>query len=291
MSEEIIDLKIFKDKKEECHGVGDCDHLLRIIAALKYYELNGKDEFIEFCVKNYSSQSLEDYIHFICAHRNDLNEIANHNDFKCDNINHCQRTLRHFRERNDDKESAEYDLFYVQYFDTIHFCLYHLEQFGLRVSINNNNNNNDDDMDNKQDDGDYLNCVDKQIGKIQKEIKSKIAKCNIYSNRLDNTKNNKFNIMVNNKNKNKLNENSKNNKENKGKQNIWNKAKNAMSKYFKKGMFYLYNIYLSIFCIKKTIKTLKMKMRIKTKRKRIHLLIICLFIFVIKTKLNMMKKH
>ena len=57
------------EKDEQCRGIDNCSYLKRLKVALKYYELNGADKVIEFCTDKYSSQCLEDYIHFVCVPR------------------------------------------------------------------------------------------------------------------------------------------------------------------------------------------------------------------------------
>ena len=261
---ESIDLKLFEQNEQrKCICFSDCSHLLRIMSSLKYYQLlispsslssssykgrSGRDVFIQFCDEIYSTQCLEDYIHFICEHSNDINKIIDGLESKCNNINECEWTQRHFRNRNysqKENEKDEYN-FYIDIMDTIHFYLYHMEDMGLRVT-NNNDIKSDDDDDN---DG-YLNCYDQQIDKIQKQIQLKKSKCNLQINRLNNTNNSKFNIMTNNNNqqqqfhgdddvkldqyednKNDGDNNKNNKKAKKGSNNIWKKAQNAMNKYF-----------------------------------------------------------
>merc|ERR1712154_270438 len=159
---------------------------------------NSKQIFIEFCTNSYP-QCLDDYIHLICNHSDNdsLNEIANyfqknHELNVCLNVNKCQSTRRHCTTRNrmDKEEKYDDNSFYVDLFDTIHFYIYHLEAFGLRVPLKSKQEK--DEMNNNHN---YLKCTDLRIGAIQKIIENKRKEIgNLNMERLDNTNNSKFNI-------------------------------------------------------------------------------------------------
>ena len=208
-----IDFEIFKANKQKCTGFSDCSHLLRIINSLKYYEtllssnVNAKRIFIQFCVDRYV-MFLDDYIHFVCVHSHHLKEITDHletngNLLKCNNINQCKSTQRHYRNRIDDTQNEnntdndeqedKYN-FYVEMFDTIHFYLFHLEHLGLRV-LNKKTMNVDNNNDPKKDDMDYLNCIDEEIVFISKQIEAKRQKYNLHFHRLETVNNSKFLIQ------------------------------------------------------------------------------------------------
>eukprot|EP01084_Bolivina_argentea_P186517 321497_1 len=74
---EEIDTNIFKTNEEKCNGFNDCSSVKRIMTALSYYNKISSlkpHKFIDFCDKYYSKNYLEDYIHFICVHKNDMNK-------------------------------------------------------------------------------------------------------------------------------------------------------------------------------------------------------------------------
>eukprot|EP01084_Bolivina_argentea_P053404 98029_1 len=76
----------------ECIAYDDCTQLLRIINASKYYHeissnnTNDKHKFIQFCVDEYKL-CLDDYIHLITEHSDDLIQIANDLEIECKFIN------------------------------------------------------------------------------------------------------------------------------------------------------------------------------------------------------------
>eukprot|EP01084_Bolivina_argentea_P139114 244762_1 len=96
-----IDTNVFKTNDQECNGFEDCCCIRRIMTALSYYNKISSQEpqkFIEFCDKYYSKQYLEDYIHFICNHKNDINALEIENT-TCSSVNGCLSTTRHYRDR------------------------------------------------------------------------------------------------------------------------------------------------------------------------------------------------
>eukprot|EP01084_Bolivina_argentea_P284088 486751_1 len=201
---------IFKNGTNKCYGCYDCHHLERIIKALSYHSkmsLNEPNTFADFCDKYYSKQYLEDYIHFICVHGNDINDIQKlQTNDNCLNVNDCLCTKRHYQDRmlndnnkHNDHENIESGNLYIDIFDSIHFYIYHIEEC-LRVSINDDDIKNDIENEN---DSDYRDQV---IVAIQKQIEDKKKKYGSFQ-RLDdrNNYNSKFNNDENEEKKRKFN--------------------------------------------------------------------------------------
>ncbi len=141
---------------------------------------------------------IDDYIHIITKHSNDLNQIYNlmiekYNIKKCI-FNKCLSAIRHHRNRlNDNIEQInenECDLefiFYKNILDSIHCYLFHLYDVGLRIKINNNNY------------GKQTNEFDPYFANIQKIIKQKRNMLNKLNNfDFKRYNNNKFSLIVNN---------------------------------------------------------------------------------------------
>eukprot|EP01084_Bolivina_argentea_P259938 438824_1 len=74
----VYDIAMYENmNQEKCNGYIDCSFIKRIMTTLSYYNQvssNEPQKFIDFCDKYYSKQYLEDYIHFICVHKNDINK-------------------------------------------------------------------------------------------------------------------------------------------------------------------------------------------------------------------------
>ncbi len=86
-------------KQQKCNDY-TCSYLNRIKASLSYYNqisLNEPQKFIDFCDKYYSKQYLEDYIHVITVHKNDINKVEMENT-KCSSVADCLSTTRHYRD-------------------------------------------------------------------------------------------------------------------------------------------------------------------------------------------------
>eukprot|EP01084_Bolivina_argentea_P001365 2517_1 len=196
MNEQKLDINtnVFQNIDRKCNGYNDCCYIKRIMTALSYYNRVSSEQpqiFIDFCDKYYAKKYLEDYIHFICIHKNDINKGKIKNT-KCSSVTGCLSTTRHYRDRANDvkKDNVDTPRMYLDVFDSLHFYIYHMEECGLRVSISKHNNN--DDI--KKNNNDDSNFKDEVIAAIQKEIEDKKLKCGLFK-RLDNTKNSKFNIM------------------------------------------------------------------------------------------------
>eukprot|EP01084_Bolivina_argentea_P288351 494886_1 len=186
-----------------------CTCLRRIIYSLQYYQLlqssksNGKDLFIQFCKTKYLSQCVDDYIHFICKHSNigTINKITidaenNHDLQRCQVIKSCCQTQRHFRNRSIEKHNINNEKynFYIDMFDGLHFYLFHLTDFALRVDIKHVNHQIYNE-DNKDDDIFYLNCIDKNIHYISQQIEFKRQQYQQYFHRLEYVNESKFVIQ------------------------------------------------------------------------------------------------
>eukprot|EP01084_Bolivina_argentea_P040762 75251_1 len=70
-------INVFQNNDDKCNGYKDCTFVKRIMTALSYYNKVSSQkpqQFITFCDKYYSKNYLQDYIHFICVHKNDINK-------------------------------------------------------------------------------------------------------------------------------------------------------------------------------------------------------------------------
>eukprot|EP01084_Bolivina_argentea_P162355 282566_1 len=206
----MLNAKLFHQNDERCYkenetmnGISNCSYLTRIMHSLKYYQSlsSCKNTFIQFCMETYSKRCLDDYIHFICYHADEFNNIVNdlqtnYDLCKCNNINQCVWTQRHYENRNNNRIVKDDYNFFIQLFDTMHFYLFHLEDIALRVPISDITKqeqvDEDDDTELKLDN---LQLLDLQIGKMQSIIESKKMKFNLCTDRLDKN-NTKFNIMI-----------------------------------------------------------------------------------------------
>ena len=181
-----IDFEIFNRIKTKCKRFDSCDFLQRIVAALKYYEVNGKDKFIEFCHEYYSTQCLNDYNHLLDTHRSETAQIAAKYQLRCESMHSCERSKRHFRDRAEEKSNDENESCFVEIFDQIHFALCHLRESGYRLDdVEENENLN------------YLTTIDIRTSTMMREIRSKRLASQAIDHRLSDTTGNKYNIVVN----------------------------------------------------------------------------------------------
>eukprot|EP01084_Bolivina_argentea_P291449 500914_1 len=210
------------DKK--CDGSDTCQAIQRLIPALSYYHQvsDRPSKFIDYCNKHYSKQYLEDYIHFISLHKNNRHEIQQNTKHRqCSNVNSCTSTLRHYRDRERiriENKNDQVSHMCIDIFDNLHFYIYHMEETGLRLSMNKIDDHKDDFH------NDDSKLKDEKIAAIQKEIEIKQKKCGEFK-RLDGTKNSKFNILKFNYDTGDIIKQHK--------QSIWKKAQNAMNKHLK----------------------------------------------------------
>ena len=150
-----IDFGLF-DEKERCEAntvwldfgaarIRHCDMLTRCVHALRYYSnldldsnVVDKDEFNNFFDDIYTTM-LDDFLHVITFHANDLEEI-HQSLFKkyqftpCD-IRNCAYTKRHFaakQRRSTAMDEDPFIHFHIELYDSLHFWLFHLYDVGLR---------------------------------------------------------------------------------------------------------------------------------------------------------------
>eukprot|EP01084_Bolivina_argentea_P113051 201576_1 len=124
-----INTDIFKTNEspeETCNGYNDCCSVERIMAASSYYNQVSSQKpqaFINFCDKYYSKNYLQDYIHVIDIHKNDINKDEKKTE-TCPMVSGCVSTRRHYRDRNtnedikNDENINEAPHLYVDIFDS-----------------------------------------------------------------------------------------------------------------------------------------------------------------------------
>eukprot|EP01084_Bolivina_argentea_P267148 453403_1 len=212
---QLIDSPLFRKNEQRCDLtqesiVCNCDHLSRLAIGLQCYHSSTNSsnvalDFNEFCNNIYVA-ILDDYIHFICVHSVSSNQISielekNHRIKKCNDVNKCNWTRRHYRERNNmkDEEKNQYN-FYSEIFDNIHLYLFHLETMGLRLSKSKKHEIQTKSEEQKYNHHiDYANCVDYQFSEVQKELNLNQQKCTVTSDRFNNRYQfTKFNLMTTN---------------------------------------------------------------------------------------------
>eukprot|EP01084_Bolivina_argentea_P025230 46927_1 len=113
-----IDKSIFRNKNNNtCNGYNDCDSVKRLMTALSIYQkVSAKPQkFIRFCDSYYSQQYLQDYVHCISVHKNDINK-DDMNTKTC-TLTKCASTSRHYRDRADKGESNDNSATSHLYFD------------------------------------------------------------------------------------------------------------------------------------------------------------------------------
>eukprot|EP01084_Bolivina_argentea_P004322 8218_1 len=146
------DFNIFQQETFECNLLNrGCTAVKRIIHGLKHFSCLDQDAttyhqtLVQF-VKNTYVSLLDDYIHIIQCHNDNLDYISTSmiNDYHiiaCD-INKCSFVLRHFRSnKQDDMSNLLSDddfVFYRNLIDSIHCYLFHSYDIGLRVNTDEN---------------------------------------------------------------------------------------------------------------------------------------------------------
>lgn len=132
-------------------SVKECEEIHQIIDCVLHYEsldINDEDDKSKmmYFFKNIYKSTLDDYIHIITKHADDLEEIfhliiSEFNTECCDLIG-CSMLRRHHRDRTKDEEMKQMDdydnyddqfLFYRDVMDQIHCYLYHLYDIGYRI--------------------------------------------------------------------------------------------------------------------------------------------------------------
>eukprot|EP01084_Bolivina_argentea_P282869 484321_1 len=129
-----------------CVSIEDCNALNHLMSGLKYYESikNTKQEsFDEYCDETYPN-ILNDYIHFILCHSNQIEEInksiLHNNDSDHCNITECGVFNRHYNDsgrrmtdKSDSLSNDEIFTFYSDLFDRFHYFIHHLFDVGIRI--------------------------------------------------------------------------------------------------------------------------------------------------------------
>lgn len=158
-----LDLSLFHgdvDSFQQCQNNAECPTVLRILQCLDYYYAlmimtpgstdygqHPEDTFTEFCDQHYQKNAiLRDYFHFLCKHseRQSLSQIQEKLHYRCDAVECCNVTLRHFRgdKQSDGSTTPRAGGFaekkwnqYIETMDCLHFYLCHTEEIGLRVPM------------------------------------------------------------------------------------------------------------------------------------------------------------
>eukprot|EP01084_Bolivina_argentea_P147917 258728_1 len=202
----VINFDVFQQTSTECHAmIHLCQPVHRIIECLKYYQTlnfintNDQQKIVIFGQQIYPLL-LDDYIHIITSHDNDLSQILNYMITKkgmplCDFFN-CTLGRRHFRDRQIDQQNSTAHVFDIQFLfyqsilDSIHCHLYHLYDTGLRMNTNHINDIHTTDTNDT--------CIDTQFQNLCDQLTKNKTKLK-HINGLDAIKstNNKFNLTTN----------------------------------------------------------------------------------------------
>eukprot|EP01084_Bolivina_argentea_P132446 233729_1 len=177
-----------------------CSSVNYVLNTLKYYykldvvnSQDDRDKLVKYCTTSHE-YFLDDYIHLIKDHSNDIDEIRQYDDNEC-NIRNCLLLKRQYRYRHEfstQNQTLQIVLndkrftFWMDIMDGMHCYLYHLYDIGLRVKITSEPavfNNNE--------------CIDKtfaQIYKVVNEKQKELKNINGFDeNRINN---NRFNITA-----------------------------------------------------------------------------------------------
>ena len=158
-----IDFSIFKIESSECNItekkneiIANCSYLQRMCVGLRYYGLLckenklreskvAKEVLVEFCDVAYTNL-LDDYIHIVQNHNDDLIEIGDEMSKKYEcipcKIEECSKLQRHYRGRGESENNKDdffeegKFLFYSDCFDRSHHQIYHLHAMGLKLKRN-----------------------------------------------------------------------------------------------------------------------------------------------------------
>ena len=182
---DLSDLTIFKTdnyKMNKCNNnqtniIDGCLSLKRLKYALLYYHkfdlINNNNDthvFANFIIDIYNTNLINDYIHLVDNHSNQIQEINEQllESFKCD-IKTCKYTTRHHNNNNNenDKKNKNDKLlnFYVTTLDSLHFYLLHLFESGLRVKRGENKEKEEEEEEQGEED-----IFDFEFSRIYKEI-------------------------------------------------------------------------------------------------------------------------
>ncbi len=218
-SDTKLDMEIFKTITTNCFAeskeeamIENCDHLNRLVHALKYYTLLNvshsqlsRDIFTEFM--NVYKNALNDYTHFICQHSHDLEaihtQLMNDTHFGECLLDKCVLFDRHFSEdrnriitRSNTQDSSAMLHFYSDLFDNTHHFLFHLFHIGLRTKQSEMKMESTDENESKSDEKDEYECIDREFAQRRKVIENKRSTHGLRINRYSDESNTKFNINV-----------------------------------------------------------------------------------------------
>lgn len=172
------DLTIFEnDTNNHCHNndYKSCDAILRIKVCMKYYEtlqIRKNNENLEIFIKFIDSSYpvdhlLNDYYHLINIHQDQIEDITDSNDNKCNDLKNCSFSQRHHRNNTvsiTDKGSSVI----IETMDSLHFYMYHLIHSGLRQPKHTQQNMVITDDDETKEDK-YFE-VDKEFSRFKQRI-------------------------------------------------------------------------------------------------------------------------
>eukprot|EP01084_Bolivina_argentea_P279153 477208_1 len=142
-----FDYDIFNENANNtvCKDITTCHGLKRLFIALKYRDLicnKSKSMFVQFNTEIYKN-FLNDYIHLIVDHNNDLNKIHNQLTQQWEYICHakisCPTLKRHYEpfSRVNNEYDEKYE-FFAAIYDQIHHFVLHLYAIGLRIFTDQN---------------------------------------------------------------------------------------------------------------------------------------------------------
>ena len=186
----------------KCESAEQCVVIQRLLRTLQYFSwpdivrnVSNRDLFEEFMQKIHF-KIIDDYIHLVQTHGNDLDKPYLFSSIKCDNMKQCEFTAR--RQKTNIKV---YDLnpkitFYKNIMDSLHFYLFHLYHSGLRVTKHDEEEEIKDDNDDTNTDDEHF---DKIFYRLNKQIEERKHLTKSFE-RFKSNKNNKFNLAVNNNN-------------------------------------------------------------------------------------------
>eukprot|EP01084_Bolivina_argentea_P163233 284004_1 len=131
---------------DDCKSVEKCSCLERIIKALVYIASldvieNDEDctKVVEFC-EGKAKELIDDFIHITTKHStdNDIDAIyckLRKNCDECD-VSNCVLSLRHNRNKSNENSKNSQFIFWRDFFDSIHCYLFHIYDFGYRITKN-----------------------------------------------------------------------------------------------------------------------------------------------------------
>ena len=203
-----MDLSICQTTHCQCFGKGinKCSHLQRMLRAIKYYKLldstQTTSDINEILVSFYFDiykELINDYQHIISTHCQQheaiYDEIISNKEYGACDYEKCKCLNRYYNPMRATVNSPSIDykaLFFSELLDSAHHWIYHLYDCGMRVRkgvITENKTEKDDEDD--------IQHIDKEFGRIKKEIKTRREAINVNLNRFTHG-NNKYKINVNN---------------------------------------------------------------------------------------------